>query len=256
MKPVYYFLQGNSCTGSTSRLRADGMNVVDSRYFGKVYSIAEFNDFAIKEISEILANGETEIVIIGSSFGGHLALSLMNALITDKNPILENIIGVVLAGTPPAGTAERMCRAFRPPVEDVEEGGRTVLELLSAPGVMTDAEAMRFVLPAFGPGDSEDHSAIIAENILNVTKNAKMGKTRHEILSEVGDIDEVEFARKIAAATKLVFVHATRDPVICGDYVAEVAHEVGADIIYIDAPHYSHWSNASEFHRLVKEIFE
>ena len=241
---VFYLLQGNSCSGSTGRLRRLGLNIVDSDYFGNVESIEEFIKYAIKEMQEKITSAK--IVIVGSSFGGHLLLYLVVALIRSNDGILKKIIGVVLTGTPPSGTPERIARAFLPPAETVEPGGRSVLELLAAPDVMTDAEARRFVLPAFGPSTEYDHQSLIEENIKNVTTNSNMGKTRHGILSSLST-DEFELAQIIIKRMKMLFINAAKDPVISRPYVEEVARDLGAPLKVIDGYHYSHWSNAEEF---------
>lgn len=246
--PTYYFLEGNSCTGSTGRLKNLGLNIIASDYFGNVASIKEFTEYAIAEMSTKI-DPNASIVIVGSSFGGHLALYLINALA--DHALLKRITGVVLTGTPPAGTPERISKAFNVPKETIEPGGRSVLELLAAPDVMTEAEALRFVLPAFGDPDNSDpdhtdHKNLIAENIKNVTTNAAMGKTRNGILSNL-TMDEIELAKNLVSKTKLMFIHAAKDPVISQSYVEEVARDLNAPLKIIDGYHYAHWSNAREF---------
>jgi len=231
----YYFLEGNSCVGSTERIRELGLDVIASDYFGRVSTIAEFIAFAQEELR--LISGD--VTIIGSSFGGHLAIRL-----ADCAP--DNVRGVVLAGTPPSGLGGS---AFNAPAEQIEEGGRPILELLGAPGVMTLEEAVRFIYPTIGGvGFTEGDVKFIDKNITNLTENHAAGATRAGILPELfrGE-PEIEILARVAKKMPIMMLHSTRDPVINGEYVARAADAVGAKLIYIDAPHYSHWTHPAEF---------
>lgn len=242
IKMRYYFLEGNSCVGSTERLHALGLDVTTSNYFGRVNTIAKFIEFAQEELRSIPG----DVIIIGSSFGGHLAIRL-----ADCAP--DNVRGIVLAGTPPSGLDGH---AFNAPAEQIEAGSRSVLELLGAPGVMTLEEAVRFIYPTInGIEFTAEDVEFIDKNITNLTKNYAAGATRAGILPELfrGE-PEMEILARVAKKMPIMMLHSMRDPVINGEYVARAACVVGAKLVLIDAPHYSHWTHPVEFMAAVSAI--
>lgn len=238
----YYFLEGNSCVGSTERLRALGVDVITSNYFGRVSTVNEFIAHATEELRSI----HDDVIVIGSSFGGHLAIRLLDRAI-------GNVRGLVLSGVPPSGIPGV---AFNSPAEYIEPGGRPILELLSAPGVMTIEEATRFIYPTIGNVEfNVEDIEFIDKNITNLTENSAAGETRAGILPHLfrGE-PETNILARVAKKMPIMMLHSARDPVINGEYVARAARVVGAKLVLIDAPHYSHWTHPVEFMAAVSAI--
>jgi pimeloyl-ACP methyl ester carboxylesterase len=242
------FFEGNSCSGTTGNIKK-GAKVYNVDYFGRVFSVDEFISFAIGQLNWI----EGSITVMGSSFGGHLSIYLVYRLIMTKNPLAGRIAKLVLTGTPPTNGAESYALAFNTPAETIEEGGRGIMEMLSAPDVMTIDEAKRFFLPTIGDHRDAETEALIKENIEQLTANASFGKTRHDILTTLAPVPtEVEMLQRIVQSMPVVMLHAELDPVINGEYVRKVAADIGAEFHLIaNAPHYSHWTHPEEFLKIV-----
>lgn len=244
------FFGGNSCVETENKLKRFHRYVYNIDYFGRVLSVDEFISFAIGQLSWI---NEGPITVVGSSFGGHLSISLLYHLITTKNPLAKRITKLVLTGTPPTNGPDSYALAFNTPAEIIEQGGRGIMELLSAPNVMTVDEATRFFLPTIGDHRDAETEALIKENIEQLTTNASFGKTRHDILTTLApEPTEVEMLRRIVQSVPVVMMHAELDPVINGEYVRKVATDIGAEFhMFANAPHYSHWTHPEEFLKIV-----
>lgn len=244
---TFVFFQGNTSTGTTARLEKF-VNVRTVEYFGKVFTVDEFIQHAYDELNKI----KSRTVLIGSSFGGHLLIYLAYHMITNNTELLNQIEKIVLAGTPPTDGNDSFPRAFNSPAEIIEDGGRPILELLSVPDVMTEAEATRFFLPTIGGFVADEETKrLVEENIRNLTTNALMGKTRHDIISTFQrEPTELEMIKAISKRIPVLLVHAELDPVINLDYVKEVSAITGIPVRVIkNAPHYSHWTHPEEFLR-------
>jgi pimeloyl-ACP methyl ester carboxylesterase len=265
--PTFYFLEGNSCIGSTrriERLEAErGNRIISSRYFGRVFTKEGFLGFTLNELRE---NNVTECIIIGSSFGGHLSIHLVKHLF-DHPEIGITVQGLVLTGTPPIGGPDDFPQAFRAPVELVEPGGRAVLELLASPSVLTAAESERFLRPAFGWIDhfpSEEDQQLFYENQEELMTNLDMGQTRHDILTKLTTFgNEIEIIKRLLqTGLRLLIIHAELDPVISLNYIWSAIPQIEAGsngwsriVLVTKAPHYCHWSHPDEFMNLIHQNF-
>lgn len=101
---IFFFLEGNSCVGSTARIERSeetrGHQVIPSKYFGNVFTKEEFLSFTVAELQH---HNVSECVIIGSSFGGHMSIHLVQYLRTHPEHHIT-VLGLVLTGTPPIAT--------------------------------------------------------------------------------------------------------------------------------------------------------
>lgn len=258
-----FFLEGNSCSGSTKRFahlyQAKGKPFAVSSYFGKVFTKQQVLDYVTKEIAGAFPGqaSEAPLTIIGSSFGGHLGIHIAKHLIETTHIKVSTL---VLAGTPPAGTADAVAQAFIAPQEIIEEGGRGVVQLLGAE-TMTPAEAKRFVQLGFGWSDEflkshPEDAALYRENIANIMElDRQMGKTRHDILSSLAEFgDEVMAAEELLArGVRILFINAELDPVINIAYVDQLANNLKkkyknvGNFVISGSPHYSHWAFPDKF---------
>jgi pimeloyl-ACP methyl ester carboxylesterase len=252
-------LEGNSCDGSFGRfaeIQAAKGNIVDViDYFGKCFTPDEIREYIFSKLARLNVN---EYVLIGSSFGGHLSIDIVNqTLSSDGKP---TITGWILTGTPPAG--KNWTEAFNTPIETVEEGGRPVLALLSCNTPMTYDEAKRF-MSAFG-WDKVDPDTLIGDDKklfdhimtrlqAQPTAELDLPKTRSEILGKyLGTYgDEKAITAECAQKVPLCIIHGAKDPVISLPYLERMITDdvkVFEDKIHvIDTHHYAQWTAAQEF---------
>ena len=233
------FIHGNSCSGRTftKQLNSDmgnqlGMLAIDLPGHGNSENPSEKSYFSIngyaRVVSEILKElNLNEIILVGCSLGGHIALH--------ASTLLQNLKGILIFGAPPLTKPLDFDNAFLP---------HEAMKYLFSP-TLTYSNATAFARSFFSPNYEADIEVFITD-ILNTSGLARseLGKSA----AELNFMDEHEIIESLSCP--LAILHGKKEQLVNGEYFSEITmpslwkNEVQ---MIDDAGHFIHWEAPAAF---------
>jgi pimeloyl-ACP methyl ester carboxylesterase len=177
------------------------------------------------------ALGVREVVVLGWSLGGHIALEMA--------PSLPKLKGVVIYGTPPLGMPPAMDKAFLPH-PNMEF---TFKEQLTE-------EQMDSYVGSFFAADFAERPAQFLEDIRRADGRAR-GVIAQNVM-QADFLDELKVVAELQAP--LAILHGANEQLVNGDYFASVSAPTlwRNEVQVIEgAGHAPHWETPEEFNALV-----
>lgn len=210
--PAALLIHGNSSAGRSFRKQIDGplgaeyrLVAVDLPGHGaSANASAPDRTYTLPGFAHVIAEVATQLdladaVLVGWSLGGHIAL--------ESIPLLPNMAGVLIFGTPPLKFPPNMAEAFLPD---------------PAMGVLFKEQLTEEEVRVRGAGWFRPGAALPEELLEDIRRSDGIFRTTFAAsLGTVGYTDEVELVRNLRIP--LAVIHGAEERVIDGAYIAGLA---------------------------------